>query len=270
MNEEEIRFCDAIEAAAYREFYAGAPAALASQLGLQAREIAGATALIASGISDAFFNRVIGLGVDRPATQEDLDAIEAAYAQAGAKKWQVQLSPVARPSSLVASLEARGFFPAPRRSWAKMLRGKESPPAVDTPAEVRRAHTGELAAVGTTIAAAFGMPASFAPWFEAVAGLPRWKTYAALDGGRVVGGALLYLVGESAWLGAGGVVNEARRRHVHRALMALRIREAIAAGCGRIATETGEPAGDEPNPSLANMRACGFRQVCSRTNFVAP
>lgn len=48
--------------------------------------------------------------------------------------------------------------------------------------------------------------------------------------------------------------------------MALRIRAAIAAGCTQITTETGEPVADEPNPSLVNMRYCGFKQVCSRLN----
>ena len=52
--------------------------------------------------------------------------------------------------------------------------------------------------------------------------------------------------------------------------MAWRIREAIALGCSDIVTETGEPAGDEPNPSLRNMEACGFRRLVSRLNFAAP
>ena len=52
--------------------------------------------------------------------------------------------------------------------------------------------------------------------------------------------------------------------------MALRIRLAIEAGRTRITTETGEPVGDEPNPSLRNMAACGFAKVFARLNFVAP
>jgi hypothetical protein len=52
--------------------------------------------------------------------------------------------------------------------------------------------------------------------------------------------------------------------------MARRISDAIAAGCRHIVTETGEPVGDEPNPSLSNMMRCGFRKVASRLNFQAP
>jgi len=49
--------------------------------------------------------------------------------------------------------------------------------------------------------------------------------------------------------------------------MAARIRGAIEAGCTAIVTGTGEPVGDEPNPSLANMLRCGFARVGSRLNY---
>jgi len=226
--------------------------------------------LVARGLPDAFFNRVIGLGVAQPASAAALEAVCAAYRAAGAKRWWIHLTPGAEPAALASWLEARGFALARRPAWAKVLRGTEAPPEVATPLEVRAARAGEGLALGDSIAAAFGMPAGLAPWFAALASRPKWRAYVALDAGRVVGGGLLYLDGADAWLGAGAVRTEQRGRHAHRALIALRVREAIAAGCARIFTETGEPVGDEPNPSLANMRWCGFRTVASRLNYAAP
>ena len=259
---------DAIEAAACREMYAAAPAPLAARLGLEVRRVAGATLLMAPGAPEAFLNRVIGLGLERPASEDDLDAVLAAYR--GARNWWVHVGPGAEPPELVAWLAARGFAPARRRAWAKVLRGTLAPPEIATPLEVRAARAGEEDPLGERIAAAFGMPAAFAPWFAALAQRDRWRAAVALEGGRVVGGGLLYLDGGDAWLGMGAVAQESRGQHAHRALMALRIREAIAAGAARIFTETGEPVGDEPNPSLANMHWCGFRRVCSRLNYAAP
>ena len=92
----------------------------------------------------------------------------------------------------------------------------------------------------------------------------------AVVNGEVVGGGFVHLQGERAWLGVGGVRPTARGQRVHRTLMTLRIEQAIDAGCSEIATETGEPIGDEPNPSLQNMRACGFSQAYSRLNYAAP
>ena len=265
-----VSAADAIEAAAYRAMYAAAPRELATSLGLAVREVDGATLLLARGIPDPFFNRAIGLGVLRPASEAGLDAVIAAYRDAGARSWWIHLAPGAEPAVLPAWLERRGFAPAKRRAWAKVLRGPEPAPEVATPLEVRAARPGEEGPLAQTIAAAFGMPAAFAPWFAALAVRNGWRAYVALEGGRVVGGGLLYLDGRDAWLGAGAVRAEQRGKHGHRALMALRVREAIAAGCTRIFTETGEPVGDEPNPSLANMQWCGFQRVCSRLNYAAP
>ena len=76
-------------------------------------------------------------------------------------------------------------------------------------------------------------------WLANLARQPNWRAYLGLDGGRAVASGFLYLCGDDAWLGMGATLPEHRGRGAQGALMALRIREAIAAGCSRIATETG-------------------------------
>jgi GNAT superfamily N-acetyltransferase len=120
------------------------------------------------------------------------------------------------------------------------------------------------------IVAAFEMPPFMAEWLAALHGQPHWRIYAVTDGTQVVGGGCLYVSGELAWLGMGGVLASHRRRGGQGALMARRIADAIEAGALHIVTETGEPIADEPNPSLANMKRCGFVTVASRLNFAGP
>jgi GNAT superfamily N-acetyltransferase len=264
-----VQFADAIEAAAYRDLYAAAPADFARSLRLQACDIGTATALVAGAVPEAFFNRVIGLGVHAAATPADLDRAAALYRGAGCARHWVHVTPAARPAELEAWLRQRGYAVAARRSWAKMVRTTAPPPVVQSPLEVRRALVHERGAVAAAITSAFDMPLPFATWFEAVMHRPNWRTYAAVSGGDVVGGGLLFFDATGAWLGAGGLRPDFRGRHAHRALMVLRINEAIDAGCARIATETGEPIDGEPNPSLANMAFCGFRKVCSRLNYAS-
>lgn len=134
---ELARLADSVEAAAYRDMFIAAPSALAKTLGLEVREIAGATLLIAPGIPTPFFNRVIGLGNERPARDVDLDAVIAAYRGAGVKSWWIHLTPSAQPASLAQQLVARGFTPPVRKSWAKVLRGTEAPLTSETTLEVR-------------------------------------------------------------------------------------------------------------------------------------
>ena len=266
----DIGFADAIEAAAFRDFFAGAPLELARALRIRTVAIGGATALVAGVVRDPFLTRVIGLGVHATATETDLDRIASVYREAGAATHWIHLTPRPHPAELHAMLARRGYIRPARKSWAKMVRDEAALPAVATSLEVRRAKPEEHDAVGATVAAAFGMPAPFAAWFASVAARPAWRTYAALDAGRIVGGGFLYLDDAGAWLGADGVQPQFRGRHAQRALMTLRVREAIAAGCTRIATETGEPLASEPNPSLANMVFCGFRKAASRLNYAAP
>ena len=263
---------DAIEAAAFVDFYAAAPPTLAAQLGLRTAEVAAATLLFAPRLPATIFNRAIGLGVHRPANEADLDAVIAAFGEAGqgTLAYWIHANPFAAPASLAQWLESRGFTLPERRTWAKMLRGTAPPPDIPTSLEVRRARPAEVSAVAQTIATAFGMAPMLVPWIEAIFGRPRWRGYAVLADGKVVGGGALFVDGQDAWLGLGSVATEFRNRGGQGALMALRIRDAIAAGCTRIATETGEPVANEPNPSLANMVRCGFGKACSRLNYAAP
>jgi GNAT superfamily N-acetyltransferase len=265
-----IHRLDTVEATAYRDMMAAAPQALARNLGLETRDVAGATLLLAPGMPTAIFNRVIGLGNRHRTSDADLDAIIDLYRAAGIKNWWVHVSPGAHASRLTGQLVARGFIAPERGSWAKVRRGTETPAPVRTGAEVRAVRPGEEAAFAETICAAFDMPTTWAPWFAALIGRSHWRAVAALLDGKIVGGGFLHLQGGDAWLGAGGVRPEARRLHAHRALMTLRIQQAIEAGCTQIMTETGEAVGGEPNPSLRNMQACGFTTACSRLNFAAP
>jgi hypothetical protein len=96
-GEGAIRLADAIEAAAYGDLYAAAP----SSLECHTEILRGATPLLAPRIPDTFFNRVIDLGVERPATVADLDAVLGVYRGAGISAFWLHLSPGARPLSLV-------------------------------------------------------------------------------------------------------------------------------------------------------------------------
>lgn len=261
---------DAVEGRAYRDMFAAAPPSLARSLGLEARETAGATLLLAPGIPTPQFNRVLGLGNLRLPSAAELDAVAEAYRCAGVKSWWVQVSPGVHSEGLVSQLAARGFAPAARRAWAKMSRGADKPAPVPSRAEVRAPRRGEESALAEALCAAFEMPSAWAPWLAALAGRAGWRAAAAFLDGELAGGGFVHLQGGQAWLGVGGVRLAARGQHLHRALMTLRIGRAIEAGCTEIITETGEPIGDEPSPSLQNMRACGFSQAYSRLNYAAP
>ncbi len=260
---DAVRLADAIEADAWRDMIAAAPAAL----GLTVARVADADVLLAPRMPVTMFNRAIGLGLSRPATGDDLDALIECLRARASREHLIHVSPAAAPRELTAWLAARGYAPARRPEWVKVLRGVEAPPVIDTPFTVRPVRPDEAPALATVIPAAHGMPPPLAPWIEALATRDRWAAYGAFDGDAMVAGAMLYVDGPRAWLGMGGTLPSHRNRGAQGALMARRIADAIARGCTAIGTETGAPVADEPNPSLSNMFRCGFREVCRRANY---
>jgi hypothetical protein len=257
---------DAIEAAASRDMYAAAPPGLR----LSSRVVAGATALLAPTIPVSYFNRVIGLGNDAPATSDDIERTIALFAQAKVASYWLHLVPSARPHDLAAQLEQRGFALAKRRSWAKFLRATREPPPTRTHLQVRTATAADAEAIGKVICSAYDMPPSIGPWFAALVGRPKWQVVVAEDAGRIVATGALFVDGDHGWLGAGATLAESRGAGAQSSLLALRVALAGDLGCKVVATETGEAIQNEPNPSLANIRRTGFVQVCSRLNFAAP
>ena len=259
------RLADAIEAAACRDMYAAAPATLR----LEAKTIDGATALIAPTLPVTYFNRVIGLGDGMPVTASAIAGIASLYAAAKVASYWVHLIPSAQPADAGTLLEQSGLKLPPRRSWAKFLRSVIDAPAATTDLRLREATPADAEAVGAVITSAFGMPAAIGPWFGALVGRPGWTVLVAEAEGAIVATGSVFVAGGYAWLGAGSTLIESRGRGAQSALLAARIRIAAERSCRIVATETGEPAAGEPNPSLANIRRAGFVQVCSRLNYAS-
>jgi len=266
---DDVRTADAVEAEAWTDMIAAAPPPFTAAVGLSVREIDGAICLVAPRIPVTLFNRVIGLGVLGAWDAASLSLVEALYAEAGSSRFWIHAG-AASPPELSAALASRGFTVPPRARWAKVLRRGGTPPDVSPSLTVREPRPEERDAVAKVIVHAHGMAPPMIGWVTVLAARERWTTFGVFDGSEVVGGGLLYARAGRAWLGLGGVLESHRRRGGQRGLMAARIRRALETGHECIVTETGEPVGDDPNPSLANMLWAGFRRVDSRTNFESP
>lgn len=264
---DDLRIAERIEMQALTDLFDAMPLALRSTLGARAERHHGVVALVAPGIPSPLFNRVMGLGIDHDATEAFVDELVEMYRSAGVKTFWMHVSPATTPATAPMWLVARGFELAKPRAWVKMLRGTEPPPVVETPFAVRAIETFEAPQLASVLAAAHGMPPAIAPWLEALAVRERWRAYGAFEGAEAVGGGFLFRSENRAWLGLGGTLTWHRGRGAQGAIMVQRIRDAIASGCTKIGTETGEPLNEERSPSLDNMLRTGFRPVSSRLNY---
>ena len=260
---EFIRLAERAEAAACADFYRAAPPALA----VRVASIKGLTVMLAPHVPVGFFNRAIGFDGAARITEADLDDVIDRFRSAGIAEFWLQLTPEAAARSMPGWLEARGFSLAPRARWAKFVRDTRNPPSARTELEIRPAGAGDAAEIASIITGAYGLPPELSPWILSLIGRPGWLFQVACTDGRAVATGALHVGGECGWLGFAATAAEYRGRGAQSALLAARIRAAAQQGCRTVTTETGEPKGDEPNPSLANIRRAGFVQVCSRLNY---
>jgi GNAT superfamily N-acetyltransferase len=102
----------------------------------------------------------------------------------------------------------------------------------------------------------------------ALCDVPDFQPYAAWDGDKLVATAGLYIEGQIGECVSAATLPEYRGRGAQSALIALRVQDALAAGCKWVGTETGKPADGEQNPSLDNMRRSGFKDLYDRQSWV--
>ncbi len=262
---EESGARDRAEAAAMADIVAAAPAGLVAALGIAAHQEDGVLMMRVDAMRRAReLTRAMGLGPSGADVERQLHVVRRFFGEGG---HMVSLRPGATDDACRA-LEEAGY--APGYPWDTFARPCFPAPAGATDLRVREAVAGDAEAVGDVIRTAFGMPPPMTGWIGALVGRPGWTVVLAEDGGRIVSAGAVATGGDTGWLGLGGTLPEARGRGGQGALFAARIAAAAAAGCTRVATETGAPGPDGPGPSHRNIVRAGFTTVRRRANWIAP
>jgi GNAT superfamily N-acetyltransferase len=255
-----------VELAAWAEVWAAAPSELARRHGIEATTIAGALCTSVGAQASTMLNRVVGLGLDQPATDDDLDAIGAFFARQR-QPFYVSLNRKAQPSDLPARLADRGFTDG--YAWMKFTRGAKPAPTAETSLRTEQIDAERGPDFGDVVAAAYELEPFTADW---LAHLPatRWRCYVACDGDEPAGAAALYVHDGTGYLCFAATRHEHRRKGAQSALLAARIAEAASAGCTMLVTETGERIPLKPSNSYRNILRFGFAEAYLRPNYLSP
>jgi GNAT superfamily N-acetyltransferase len=199
-------------------------------------------------------NRVVGLGVDSPPDDETIDRALDAMGDAA---FYVAVAPSADPQ-LDGLLDARGL----ERGWGWMLfeRGPQPPRPAETSLLVTEVDERSAAGWARIVTTAYGLPDASGRMIETVPSLPGWTAFLALDGDEPAAAAAVWIGSDGAYLGLAGTLPEHRGNGGQAALFAARIEHALAAGCRRLVTETGELRDDRPSASYRNILRQGFEE----------
>ncbi len=218
--------------------------------------VGGATCVRLPGVPDSpMLNRVTGLGLDRPASDDDIDAVLAAM---DGTTFYVAVSPFAAPADLGRRLESRGLEPG----WGWMLFERDARPPLPVETSLRVVEVTDAGAAddwARVVTIAYGLPDA-RPALADVPGRPEWTAWLALDGDEPAAAAAMWVEGSHAYLGFAGTLPEHRGKGGQATLFATRIEHARARGCTTLVTETGEQIPDRPSNSYRNILRAGFEE----------
>lgn len=257
--------CESAELAAFRAYYAAFPKAAALALGAGAVPIGAGLATYAN-LDVLMFNNVLGLGVEAPATEAELDAALEIYAAKRVRRCMVPVAPCARTRDLGRWLEARGFHR--HDHWIRLVRDVSPLPPCPTRLDIGVFGRERSQEYGQLVGEALGHPVALAPMVSGVVEREGWHHFGAFDGSQLVAGAALFIHDDTAWFGTAATCASHRGLGAHSALIEARIDFARGAGCEWITVETAADTEEQPNPSTHNLRRLGFRDLYERPNWV--
>ena len=238
---------------AYRAFY-----------GEQALEVGAAVVFhIPQAPDSPMLNRVVGLGVDEPATEAALD--EALALLEGTRHY-VAVTPGAEPPQLVDWLAKRGFEPG--WGWTQFCRGVDELPALETELELVEVGSDQTADFARVVATGYRLPDATLPLLGLAPVRPGWTCWLALADGEPAGAAALHVGDGAAYLGFAATLPEHRGKGAQNALLAARIRRAAEMGCDLVVTETGERREGLSIDSYRNILRAGFVEQYVVANWV--
>src|SRR6185295_15239478 len=263
---EHLIAAEAIERADWRDAYRSATPEIAAAFGMRCDRIDGADVLQMTGLDMPMFNRVLGLGVDEPATEDQLDRAIERYESAKVPRFFIEVSPTARPIFLNDWIGERGL--SLFNNWVKLTRDVNPMPHALTTARIVEATPDRAADFARVVQIVFGLPEGLAGWAAGLVGRPNRRQFLALEHDKPVGVAALYCEGGWAEFGYAAVLPEASGKGIQAALIAARIKAARESGCRWISMETAEETLEKPSYSLRNARKMGFEVAYLRPNFL--
>ena len=267
LEPELARWLERSEAFAFADLYAATAALPEDPVGAKVARIGDGVAVAMTAFDIGFFNRAVGIGGDRPITEDHIDAGSRFFVDHGRTQSLFHLPPPLLTPDVQGWLSTRGY--APSRRWVKLWHDLAELPTPSTTLRIERIDASRAAEFGRIAVETFGMPPAIAPSTASTVGRAGWTHYMGFEGTTPVSIAAMFVTEDAAWLGFGATLEEARGRGGQSAMFATRLADARAQGCRWAVTETGEETEEEPvNHSYRNMLRSGFRLAYARRNWV--
>lgn len=263
---KQISSFEFLEAAYWSDYFKAASPELVKKLGVQFFKIGSAYVTVAAKVDILAFNRVIGLGVGEPATENQIDEIIAIYEKEKVPRFFIQPSPAAHPDYFPDLLQKKGF--KHYNNWVKWYRQIEDFPGFETDLCIEQIDRNYTDVFADIIVTSFEWPEILKPFIAEVVGRPGWKHYLAYKDEKVIACAACFIKDENASLAFAATLPPYRGHGAQSALINRRLKDAIDAGCKWMITETAEETAERSVASYRNMKRNGFDIAYKRPNYL--
>jgi hypothetical protein len=176
------RLIEQTEIAAWRDLIDAAPDLFKVRNGLQHKDIGGGMAINFQRMPIPLFNRVIGLGLSEPLTQNIINEVESFYTHG--EKYLIHYSSPMKPSNADLLLRQNGFYLA--GSWERIARGNQplNDDSEKTGIEVKQVDDSLKESWVNFLINTYGF--DFYEWPRAFALRNGWRHYVALRDNKII------------------------------------------------------------------------------------
>ncbi len=254
------------EVEAWNDFCCAAPRDAVEICGIQFARTRSTCFSIVPCVDTLAFNRVIGMGITEPVTENKLDTVISLYRQADVPRFFIQLHPDSITPEIKQLLERKRF--RHHNNWIKLFRDTIPMPPVDTDLTVEEISPADASVFANILINSFEWSEFLQAWAEGAVGRPGWRHYMAFDHHTPVATGALFVKGAYGWLDFASTLPQARGRGAQSALVERRVLDAAQQGCKWLVVETAEDTPEKPAPSFRNMIRHGFQVAYVRPNYI--
>ena len=254
------------EAQSWLAFARAAAAQPDNPMGAVAEEHHAVPLTAMTAVNFSAMNKVIGLGVNREVSDQELDDVEQFFARHGQTRFSIEVAPTQGNESLESRLLQRGYTPL-ELGMAKSWRSLDDLPPRREGYDVRHLSADDAGAWSLLHRRVRNMPRMFGAWFTAGFGDDNFHHFGVFDGDTLVAGAAMYVTEGLMWCGFSATLEEARGRGLQTAIVIERFYWArgLGARIAHVENESGSPG--RPGVALHNMHKLGFHTLYQRRAY---
>jgi GNAT superfamily N-acetyltransferase len=269
MSTDKVMLAERCERQATDDYTLATSPGFAEQFGVELHVLGTTSVYVAAGIPVLQFNRVVGFGLESPATEQRLDQILEIYRRAGVASFGLQIAPN-QPPELNRWMTDRGLEPL--TEWFRVWMDLDRVPEVNLRpgqriVEVTRAEASDY---GGVIREGFGVPPFMQESAASIAGRRGWHCFIAYHDDQPASAVATFHAGDLAWTGIGATLQTFRGQGLMRNLMIHQARMSAQAGCHAMAGETVVPLAGQDNPMVGVSQNVGYQLLYRRPNWGKP